>query len=128
MTKSRMTNLIATEYRECEAFYSWAQLNPILKEMLIHHVNEGKRTRFNGYKLKMIGMRKGVLDYQLPVPNKRWCGLWLEMKTTDKRYQTQPVEQKEWIEKLLKYKHYATFAFGWEDAARITTAYLEDKI
>ena len=118
--------MIANEYKECAAYYEWAQYKPILKEYLIKHVNEGKRSKLLGHLLKLIGLRPGLPDYQLPIANLKYIGLWIEMKTIDEKNKKQKPLQIEWLEKLRKAGHYATFSFGWEDARDITVKYLNN--
>ena len=118
---------IPDEYSECVAYFKWAQLNWLVREYLIHHVNEGKRSKTQGYYLNCIGLRKGLPDYQLPIPNENWLGLWIEMKTIDQRNRKQKKEQIEWIDRLIKIGHFATFAYGWQHAAEITMDYLNNK-
>ncbi len=117
-----------TEYEECKTFYKWASLHPICKDYLIHHVNEGKRSMIAGVRLKAIGMRAGVPDYQLPVANKQWHGLWIEMKLIDGQKKTKRESQDNWIAKLLNVGQYATYAYGAEDAISIVTDYLNNRI
>jgi hypothetical protein len=121
-----MRKRISSEYDECLAFFKWAQFNPLLREYLIKIPNEGKRNAFTGYCLKVIGLRAGVPDYFFPVPNEKYHGLWIEMKAV--KGSTTRDNQKEWIEKLKKIGHYATYAYGWQDAAKIATDYLTNKI
>lgn len=117
-----------SEYQECCAYYEWAQYHPIVREYLIHHVNEGKRSIVSGKRLKLIGMRKGLPDYQLPIANQNWHGLWLEMKTPDQKTKKQKIEQIEWVNKLLLVKQYACFAFGCDHAINLTLEYLNNKM
>lgn len=119
---------VATEYQECKAFWEWAQTNEIIAEYLIKHVNEGKRSYISAKFLKLIGMRKGLPDYQLPIPNKKFIGLWIEMKRTNQRNRKKDSEQVQWQDRLLNMGHCAIFAYGWEDAAQITLDYLNNKI
>jgi hypothetical protein len=115
-----------SEYEECRLYWDWSQLNPLLREYLVHHVNEGKRSKRNGHMLNIIGMRKGVPDYQLFVPNKNYHGFCLEMKTKEKMNRIQPLEQVAWIKKLRKQGYYANFSFGADDAIKQTLDYLKD--
>lgn len=117
-----------SEYQECKAYFEWAQYYPVLREYLFKIVNEGKRSKINGNMLKLIGLRAGLPDYQLPIPNKNWNGLWIEMKKRSHAGKTKKDNQNEWISKLIKVKQYATYAYGWEDAAKITMDYLNNKI
>lgn len=116
------------EYRECRAYFEWACLNPLLREYLIKNVNEGKRSQAIGYFLKLIGMRPGLPDYHLPLPNQKYHGLWIEMKPKGKIGKRTDLEQDEWLARLKKIGHYAVYAYGWEEAASITTRYLLNKI
>jgi len=120
---------IPSEMEECRAFWNWAQLIPGLKDYLYKIVNEGKRNPAHGMKLRTIGLRAGLPDYHYPVPNEKFNGFWLEMKTRKKtKHDSLPNHQREWIEKLQKINHYATFAYGWEDAADKTMSYLNNKV
>lgn len=117
-----------TEMQECIAYWQWAQTVPILRDYLFKIVNEGKRSPIHGRQLKLIGLRKGLPDYHYPVANKNWNGFWLEMKKRQLRRSSIPDYQDEWIEKLIRIGHYATFAFGWEDAASKTLDYLNNRL
>lgn len=117
-----------SEMEECRAYWKWAQHHPVLRDYLYHIVNEGRRNQRHGRNLKLIGLRAGLPDYHLPVPNKTWNGFWLEMKVRKKITCAMPVAQQQWLEKLRKMNQYATFAYGWEDAAEKTLSYLNDKV
>ncbi len=123
-----MKKRISSEYHECLAFFKWAQFNPVLRDYLIKIVNEGQRSKTNGYYLKLIGFRAGLPDYFLPVANSSHQGLWLEMKTVDERNKKKRDNQNNWIDSLNKIGHYATYVYGWQDAAKITTDYLNNRI
>lgn len=120
--------LIPTEMTECMAYWEWSQQIPVLKDYLYKVVNEGKRSPIHGRQLQRIGLRKGIPDYHFPVSNDKWNGFWLEMKKRDCRENSAPDYQKEWIEKLRRVNQYATFAFGWEDAADKTMNYIKNRI
>lgn len=121
-----MKKRISSEYQECLAYFKWAQYHPVLKEYLIKIVNEGKRNAITGYRLQLIGLRAGLPDYYLPISNRNYNGLWIEMKVS-KSFNKRN-NQDEWIEKLKKIGHYAIYAIGWQEAARVTMDYLEDRI
>ena len=50
------------------------------------------------------------------------------MKTKDQRDQPKRENQDEWIAKLRKIGHYATYAYGCQDAINITLRYLNNEI
>lgn len=117
-----------SEMDECRAYWEWAQHIPVLKDYLYKVVNEGRRSPIHGRQLKFIGLRRGVPDYHYPVPNDNYYGLWIEMKTRNKKDSYLSEYQKEWLEKLRKIGHYATFAYGWEHAAKVTMEYIKNQI
>jgi hypothetical protein len=73
-------------------------------------------------------MRKGLPDYQYPLKNATYASLWLEMKRIDQREKEKKPEQDAWLEKLRKAGHYATYAYGCEDAIRIYNDYINDRL
>lgn len=68
------------------------------------------------------------MDYQWPVPNKKYIGLWLEFKRVDERGKKTKPEQDEWIARLLKIGHYASYAYGCDDAIKIYTDYVNNRL
>lgn len=70
-------------HRDC---FAWVQDHeakfPILKRMF-HPANGGARSKGEGGKLKAMGVRPGVPDFLLPLPNGRWLGLAIELKASD---------------------------------------------
>lgn len=120
--------LIPSEYQECKAFWGYAQRVPRLGEYLIKHANERIGHSWFTKALIAIGMRPGILDYQWPVPNQKYLGLWLEFKRIDQREKKKDVDQDEWIEKLNKIGHYASYAYGCEHAIKIYTDYVNNRL
>lgn len=116
----------STEGQECKAFYQWALLHPLIGSHIIHIPNEGKRSKSYGKTLKDMGLRPGIPDYFLAIPNEYWHGLWLEMKPRRLEGKPIPIHQLEWIDKLNKQNYYATVVFGWEQAASIVKKYLNN--
>lgn len=119
---------MGSEYDECKAFWEWAQFFPYIRDYLIKHVNEGKRSNITGKRLKDIGLRPGVPDYQYVRPNQKYCGFWIEMKRPCERNKAKREEQIEWIAKLRESGHYANFAYGWFDAREQLLAYIENNL
>jgi hypothetical protein len=116
------------EYEECKIFYQIACYSPRVRQYLIKNVNEGKRTRFMGYMLNLIGMRKGLPDYQLPLRNDKYIGLWIEMKKKSEKDKPKKFEQVDWLAKLRVAGHYASFAYGHEEAIQILNDYLNNQL
>lgn len=118
---------IASEYQECKAFWEYAQNVPLLRDNLIKNVNEGKREKWYLLALLNVGMRPGLPDYHLPVPLGGYHGLWLEIKRRGFEGHKKDGMQDLWIARLLKLGHYATYAYGCDDAIRICSDYLQNK-
>jgi hypothetical protein len=78
--------------------------------------------------LKLIGLRSGLPDYFLPVPNDKYIGLWLEMKRRNQINVKKRDNQNEWIAKLNNIGHYASYAYGCDHAFEIAHKYLNNKI
>lgn len=118
--------VIASEYQECLAYYQWTQLHPKLKGLVIHIPNEGLRSWRMGKKLKAIGLCKGVPDYFIPIANRKFHGLFIEMK---KRYEGKVTEsQEEWASKLKVVEYFIGLAYGATEAIMMTQYYLNDMI
>lgn len=114
------------EDQESMALWQRAQLNPILRDNLIHIPNGGKRNQREAARMKRMGTRKGVSDYHLPVARGIHHSLWLELKPDVKGYSPQiKKEQLEWREKMRKQENAAYIVKGWQTAITIMLAYLE---
>ena len=109
-----------TEAQEQKSLIEWAKWQekkyPELK-MLMHVPNEGKRSKRYGAELKRMGMAKGFPDLGLLVPNKKYAGLFIELKADKTKSMTK--EQKEWLEKLNSYGYKAVRCNGSEEAIQI---------
>ena len=114
-----------SEAQEQKIIFEWAEWNknkyPEL-EMLMHTVNEGKRTPRMGAELKRMGMKRGFPDISLLVPNKKYHGLFIELKADKTKRLTK--EQKEWLEKLNKYGYKAIRCNGSEEAIQVIKDYI----
>lgn len=121
--------LIPKEHQECKAFWDYCQVVLKLGLSVIHIPNEGKRSFQYGKTLKKIGLTKGALDYIFFIPNKRWHGLLIDIKTIDKKgKKPSSKEQQAFIENALKQGYYASYAYGCDEAIRIYKDYINDKI
>ena len=126
------------EEQHCVAFFEWCQLQanvwPELK--LIHHIPnggmrpketdaKGKSYSPEGARLKRMGAKKGVLDYNLSVPSMLMGalrpGLWLEFKAKGR---TLTPDQREFAAALEQQGHVVFVAYDWEAAKGYVTQYL----
>lgn len=117
-----------TEHQECVAFYDWAIHNHLVRDYIIHIPNEGRRTFNSGRKLKLIGLRAGVPDYFIAIPNGKHHGLFLEMKRQGLEKQAKRENQLAWIERLIENGYYACMAYGADQAIAVVNDYLAGKI
>lgn len=118
----KVIRLPPSEDEEHQAFMQWVQHNPTIKDLIFHIPNEGKRSFYMGKKLQRMGMRKGVSDFFLPLPTKKYHGLWIELKRT--RGAKETIEQREWIIKMRQLNYHAEFAYGAEHAIQVIKQYL----
>lgn len=92
-------------------------------DMIFHITNEGKRSKRTGAELKRMGLKRGIPDICLPVPNKEYNGLWIELKADKTKRLTK--EQKEWLEKLNRYGYKAVRCNGADEAIETIKDYLK---
>lgn len=87
--------------------------------------NGGKRDAITGAMLKAEGVLAGVADLILFVPNNRYHGLMIEMKTKTGR---QSEAQKEWQQEIEKYDLYKYVVVrSLEEFMNIINDYLRDE-
>lgn len=108
-----------------------------LEKMGILHFaipNAGKRTIWEGAKMKRSGLKSGVPDAFIPVPsppcmanhNKPYHGLFLELKR--KHGGVLSENQKDWLDKLNANGYLAVCVRGFEEAKSVVLDYFkEDK-
>lgn len=113
-----------SEDTEQIAVIQWSQYNmnhyPELK-WLHHCPNGGSRNKQEAVKLKQMGVKAGVSDLCLPYPKGIYCGLYIEMKYGDGRYQT---SQKEFLNDMAEAGHFVATCYSAEEAIQIITGYL----
>ena len=120
--------LIPSEYQECKAFWQYAVAKGF-SDYLVKHCNERKENDPWFVKsLLAIGLAKGLPDYQYIIPNAKYHSLWLEMKRKDQRNEKKRPEQDTWIARLKKVGHYSTYAYGCDDAIKIYTDYVNNRL
>lgn len=93
---------------------------PELK-LLYHIPNERKCTPQQGRMLKLMGVKRGVPDLCLPVPRRRYCGLYIEVKTETGRSSD---AQDWWGEQLLAQGYMWEVCHGYQSAIGVLEWYL----
>jgi len=117
---------VASESSEQQTLFRWAELSsgkyPEL--MMMHHIaNGGQHNIIVAAHLKAEGVKAGVPDICLPVPNNKYHGLYIELKRR-KNGRISPM-QEEWINALNHYGYLAVVCYGWEHAAQTIEEYLK---
>lgn len=120
---------IPSEADEQAALFRWAAYNRVKYpelEMLYHIPNEGKRTQITGHRLKAQGLRAGVPDICLPVPNVVHTALYIELKRREGGKVSD--SQRWWITKLNKAGCRAVVCRGWDEARAEIERYLGGRL
>jgi len=115
-----------SEFQEQREVFQWAEFSlrkyPCLKYMNAS-LNGFRLTFGQARKAKVSGLKKGVPDICLPVKNKTFGGLYIEMKSKKGRLST---EQKDFIEFLKTQNYMAIVCHGSREAINVIEGYLGD--
>lgn len=119
--------MTGTEHEHQVTVVAWAQLNvrkyPVLR--CLHAIpNGGKRDIRVARKLKLEGVRAGVMDLNLPIPRGECCGLWIEMKSGDNDLTP---AQWEWGMDMMAAGHRVAVCWSAGEAIAVLEEYLEGK-
>ena len=87
--------------------------------------NGGSRNPIEAKNMKAEGVSAGVPDICIPVPNKRYHGLYIEMKRQKGGRVSE--KQKEWIERLNKLGYMAVVCKGHKVAIETVQDYMKDR-
>lgn len=103
-------------------------------DMLFAVPNGGDRAASVGAMLKAEGVRRGVPDLCLPIPQflglsalPRYHALFIEMKRANGSISDVFEEQKEWHKKLVSNGNAVAVCFGWRPAKEVLIDYLTGK-
>ena len=106
------------------------------QKLLIHYLqarripfyavpNGGSRNPVEAKNLKAEGVSAGVPDVCIPVPNKKYHGLYIEMKRQKGGRVSE--KQKEWIERLNQNGYLAVVCKGFNEAREVVEKYIKEK-
>lgn len=124
-------NKMLEHYEQC-LYFKWLLNNhPDIFEVSASVPNGSKRVGMDGYSLSAEGLNKGWPDVQLMYPTNNKFGLFLEFKRQSRGYSCEssakaaPKErQKNILRKLTTMGYVGAFAFGCDEAIKITEQYL----
>ena len=120
--------IVPTEREECVAFWGYCQRVLKLGFSIFHVPNEGIRETWYTKALIAIGLTPGVLDYVILIPNAKYHALLIDMKRSNERHKKKNANQEAFIENALKQGYYACYAYGFDDALKIYTDYVNNKL
>ena len=109
-------NLEATHQKIIFEWAEWQKAKYPELDMLMHTVNEGKRSPRVGAELKKMGMKKGFPDISLLVPK------YYELKADKTKRLTK--EQEKWLDNLNLYGYRAVRCNGSDEAIAVIKEYL----
>lgn len=124
------------EHSEQKALIQWADMQPLARytfkagkvgDYLFAIPNGGARSAVTGSILKSEGVRKGICDLCFCLPNKKFHGLFIEMKAQTKQARLSDA-QKVWINRLNEAGYLAQVAYGFEEAKQLIENYLTNKV
>ncbi len=113
-----------SESTEQQALFEWAEIaakkTPELK-LLFAIPNGGKRPITTAMRMKAEGQKSGVPDICLPVPCKKYHGLYIEMKVGKNK---PSANQLWWIEQLQAQGYRVDVCYGWGEAVKVIVDYV----
>lgn len=123
-------NYKRSESSEQIAVIDWCRINECMHPELelIHHIpNGGKRNKSEAIRLKREGVKAGVPDLFLPVPQiidgEVWYhGLYIEMKFGVNKT---TVNQRYWIKRLEEQGYHCAVCNGADEAVKVIKEYLQ---
>lgn len=119
---------VASEEDEQIALFAWARASrhkyPELRWLHASLNGIAASSPREAKQAKLAGMESGVPDVFLPVPRGGYCGLYIEMKRSDKTLSDLSESQREWKSGLAENGYRAEVAFCWEQAKDIILDYL----
>lgn len=105
------------------ALIKWSDMHKNIGPFLHAIANGGSRHILEAVKLKKTGVRAGVFDLFLMIPNKVYHGLFIEMKSKKGKLTE---KQKEFQDRA-ESKNYCTFvAYNWIEAKDKILEYLAE--
>jgi hypothetical protein len=97
---------------------------PEIAPYLIHVPNGGSRANhFEGWRLKRMGVRKGVSDLFLALPRGGFHGLWIEYKAEPPNDAPLSAPQQEWLDMMAAQGYDAHCCRGIEQAIETLRRY-----
>jgi hypothetical protein len=90
------------------------------KAVVAHPANEGKRTKFEQFKIKWLGMKSGLQDILIFNPIKGFTGLAIEVKVKGNKPTPNQLQWQAWLREC-GWK--AEVVYGFDEAKKIIDEY-----
>lgn len=121
-------DLVPYEDAEQAEVMEWAAWCKYRKELkwLFHVPNGGERPGAVAKKLSHLGVKSGVSDLVLPLARGGYHGLFIELKRQKGGKLSD--SQREFLDDMIAAGYMAAVARGSEEAIRIITDYLEERL
>lgn len=94
---------------------------PELEDDLHHFANERRCSPQEGAMLKRMGVKRGVADFFLALPQNGKAGLWIELKVGSNKPSK---EQKAFLERKTQRGYECACVWGTEEAREVINKYL----
>jgi hypothetical protein len=95
------------------------------KSIWTHVGNEGRRTKFERFKIKYLGVKAGVPDVLIFTPNKKYNGLAIELKIG---YNKPTDTQKKWLSDLKKCNWFCCVQKDFDSAVNLINQYFKNDL
>lgn len=115
-----------SEHEIQKSIFEWCEWQkPRIPELghLFAIPNGGKRHIVVAKKMKAEGQQAGILDTFLPIPNKKYHGLFMEVKRPGGKLSE---AQSVWISKLESYNYMCAVVKSLEEAQHVLLTYIGD--
>ncbi len=90
-----------------------------------HPMNEGKRSKFEQFKMKYLGAKPGIPDLLIFTPNANFSGLAIELKY---KYNKPTENQKKWLKWLKNCNWFVYWSNDFDDCIKIIDEYFKNEL
>ena len=90
-----------------------------------HPMNEGKRSKFEQYKMKYLGAKPGIPDLLIFTPNNVFSGLAVELKY---KYNKPTDNQKKWLKWLENCNWAVYWTNDFDDCVNVIDKYFKNEL
>lgn len=100
----------------------WCRAQPVLRGLVLHFPNEGKRTKRFGGLLKDLGMRAGVSDLFIAMGRRGFLGAWIELKSANGKVSS---EQQTFIDDMRQQGYFTAVCWSIDETIKVISWYCE---